>query len=183
MEVYEVFGQDGEKRGRVAVGEQGLYTEFDYAYPGSAPPSRLMLRGSKGEADIGVPVPEGGEMRLRRRLPRSHLRVGEEREFCLVPIGDDGEKKPKKEETTPRKERRWREEPHPEELVADGELRESLRGTEGALVSQVDEDIFLALRYTPGGVFPLMPAFRYGVSAVLGGKTYIVFRLRDGVPV
>lgn len=184
MEEYEVLSGDGESRGRVAVERQGLYMLFRYQCDVPAAPSHLVVRGEKGEAVIGVPVPEGGALRLRRRLSCRSVDVGRWTGFFLLGIGEappEKQESPEKPEA-PRRERHWREEEHPEELVADGELRESLRGVSGALVSQVDGDTFLALRYTPGGPFPMMPAFRYGVSARLGGRSYIVFRLRNGLP-
>lgn len=196
MEEYEVLSASGESRGRIRIEEQGLYKLFTYCWEGAAAPSRLMLRGDKGEICIGVPIPEGGTMRLRRRMSCRSVDVGNETGFFLIDPNEKPEipeapkepekaeesKPPEPEEKPARRERHWREEAHPEKLVRDEELKESLRGASGALVSQVDGDTFLALRYTPGGVFPMMPAFRYGVSAKLGGRSYIVFRLRDGKP-
>lgn len=108
-----------------------------------------------------------------------------------APSQEKTQEKPKKEsQEEPKKDTPpaskpssdWQPEPDPGRHIDDEEMKSCLSGIEGALVSYADFSILLALPYVPGGPFPLMPAFRLGRLARIKGKSYIVFRIRNGMP-
>ncbi|MGM9521528.1 MAG: hypothetical protein ACI3VB_03525 [Oscillospiraceae bacterium] len=76
----------------------------------------------------------------------------------------------------------WYFEPEPWRLFSDASLSSLCRGLDGAMVRDNGTSIFLALPYSPNSPFPLIPAFRSGSAATIGGKSFIVYRIEDGRP-
>lgn len=62
----------------------GLYmkVDCDCGVPGGTV-VRLVLRTDAGDAVLGIPVPEEGRLRLRRKLPGKYLPQGENARLCL----------------------------------------------------------------------------------------------------
>lgn len=76
----------------------------------------------------------------------------------------------------------WYIEPEPQRLFADETLRSAASGVEGVLSRSEGGDTLLAFPFSPSEPFPLIPAFRLGSAETIGGRSYMVFRVRDGQP-
>jgi hypothetical protein len=194
---YQVSGTDGESQGSVTVSQDGLFTSFCYEY--NAVPNavcRLICSADGKNLSLGVPVPNGGKLVLIKKLSKlefdsaSITALGS---FSLVPIVNKAtiennipvsppsaplpDEKPVQNKSSD-----WQAEPDPGRHFTDDEIKNSLSGIDGALVSLADFSTLLALPYTPGSPFPLMSAFKFGRIAHIHGKSYIVFRIRGGQP-
>ena len=66
--------ENGERIGTLAVCREGLYTRFEAAIPARPGLQRLWLCGERSAACLGLLVPEGERLSLRRRLSRAELR-------------------------------------------------------------------------------------------------------------
>lgn len=76
----------------------------------------------------------------------------------------------------------WYIETEPQRLFADETLRSAASGVEGVLSRSEGGDTLLAFPFSPSEPFPLIPAFRLGSAETIGGRSYMVFRVRDGQP-
>lgn len=76
----------------------------------------------------------------------------------------------------------WYIETEPQRLFADETLRSAASGMEGVLSRSEGGDTLLAFLFSPSEPFPLIPAFRLGSAETIGGRSYMVFRVRDGQP-
>lgn len=134
---------------------------------------KVWIHGVGGRLLLGTLVPEGGELRLRRRLSRGQM----ERERCWPVVGgevvlafsfgQDG----------------WQSEEHPERLVNDVVLRQALKG-KNMLLRQTGSGFFLSAAFDTGRPFPLAPLFC--LSKVEGGQQgrRLIFSFdREGNPV
>lgn len=76
----------------------------------------------------------------------------------------------------------WTPEPDPARYFTDPDLIASARRVTGALVRAEGEDALLAFPFSPSAPFPMLPAFRFGSAQEIDGRSYLVFRVREGVP-
>lgn len=76
----------------------------------------------------------------------------------------------------------WTPEPDPARYFADPDLIASARKVTGALVRAEGEDALLAFPFSPSAPFPMLPAFRFGSAQEIDGRSYLVFRVREGAP-
>lgn len=75
--------------GTLRITPAGLYAELCFLGPLRGV-SRLVLVGRCGELSLGVPVPAGERLHLRKKLPLSALKaLGELSGFVLRPIGEE----------------------------------------------------------------------------------------------
>ena len=65
---------DGERCGAVVTRREGAYTVFEARCALRPGLVRLYLFGPEGRGYLGLLCPEGGELRLRRRLSRAEMR-------------------------------------------------------------------------------------------------------------
>ena len=80
--------------GELEIREAGLYLAFSYSYTGSAAPSRLVIYRGQKALSLGIPVPDGAFLRLRKKLSLSALRSGgfDGVDFArLVPLSENTE--------------------------------------------------------------------------------------------
>lgn len=74
----------------------------------------------------------------------------------------------------------WAPEPDPARHFTDPDLVACARQVTGALVKPDGGDILLAFPFSPSMPFPMLPAFRFGAAQDIDGKSYLVFRVREG---
>lgn len=82
-QIYDIT-KNGQAVGTAAVEKDGLYYRFTCRCRGSGIFHLRVSRGGKEES-LGIPVPEGGEYRLRTRIPVSRFPAGEFRFFVEEP--------------------------------------------------------------------------------------------------
>ena len=73
MEKYPIY-IDGDKRGELRVYTEGLMTVFDARCDKAKGIVKLYVFGSEGKAYLGTMQPQGGGLRLVRRLSRAGLK-------------------------------------------------------------------------------------------------------------
>lgn len=69
----DVFTSDGAPAGAVSVTARGPRTVFDYSGPLAEGVRRLSLLSHGAALSLGIPVPEGGALRLHRTMTRLEL--------------------------------------------------------------------------------------------------------------
>jgi hypothetical protein len=75
----------------------------------------------------------------------------------------------------------WRPAGNPAALFfEDRDIARSCEGVTDALVSARAGLVLLAVPISPGEPFPMMPVFCFGTPWKIGGRDYIVFRIKDG---
>lgn len=83
-----------DNMGELEIRVEGLYLAFSYCYNGSAAPSRLVIYRGPKALSLGIPVPDGAFLRLRKKLSLSALRSGgfDGVDFArLVPLAENTE--------------------------------------------------------------------------------------------
>ncbi|MBR2935289.1 MAG: hypothetical protein IKB79_06900 [Oscillospiraceae bacterium] len=130
---------------------------------------KVWVHGRQGRLLLGTLVPEGGALRLYRRLTRNQL----ERDCCWPVTGGEtvlafsfGQDS-------------WVREEHPERLVKDVVLRQALKGT-AMLLRRVEGGFRLSASFDTAHPFPITPLFC--LSKVEGGRVIFSFD-REGNPV
>ena len=134
---------------------------------------KVWLRGREERFLLGTLVPEGGELRLSRRLSRGQL----ERCGCWPVTGGEtvlafsfGQMG-------------WQREGHPERLVKDVVLRQALQGQTMQLCRRED-GFLLSASFDTGRPFPLTPLFCLSkVERTQQGSRVIFSFDREGKPV
>lgn len=285
---YDVFTVGDEAAGTLTVSQSGLNTLFEYSSGPRPGLWRLVLLTSSGPLSVGIPVPEGGGLGLRRAFSRLALKgadlTGPVR-AVLVPSDFDysaltlnapepdpepdadpapepephqepeatpapppetpaapesapepetntetepspqpePEPEPKPEpapdphpepepephpepepepqpepEPAPEPEpepapepgqepetpltEHWAPEPDPGSRFSDPLLAAAAQGRKGVLSRLEGQDVLIAFPWSPSEPFAMLPAFRLGTAARIGGEPYMVFRLRSGQP-
>jgi hypothetical protein len=74
----------------------------------------------------------------------------------------------------------WFHTDQPETLFSDPDFADICRGVSNALTKQAGELTLLAVPVSPDEPFPMMPVFCLGDSGRIGGREYIVFRIKNG---
>lgn len=69
----DVFTSEGAPAGAISVAARGPRTVFDYAGPVTKEVRRLVLTSPGAALSLGIPVPEGGALRLHRAMTRLEL--------------------------------------------------------------------------------------------------------------
>ena len=149
--VFTVLETSAERR------EDGLY--------------KVLLRGrGGGEMSLGTLVPEGGALRLCRRLPSGTLEASgcwppvEVRAVRTFSFEGDGE---------------WEEAGPLPPLLSDPVIRRAAEEVKGALLRRRRDGMELAVPFSPREPFPLVPLICLGRLQRIGGRRYLVFSL-DG---
>jgi hypothetical protein len=65
-------------------------------------------------------------------------------------------------------------------IFGDPSVSEACANITGALMSVRDDHLLLAIPVSPDEPFPLMAIFCFGTSGVIGGREYIIFKVKDG---
>lgn len=184
---YKIF-DDGEMVGEMTVYAQGMMTVFEgTCKPDREGPFRVAALSGGYLILLGVMLPTEDGYYIRRSFSKNamaQLGIREISEFRL--IYPDGEENQDDEKTSIPDEtvqgNGWQDAPEPWRLFKDQELSEVCRQVKGAKMRrEEDGDISLAIpleRYAP---FPAMPIFCFGTYEKIQNKSYVLFRLRDGV--
>jgi len=138
---------------------------------------KAWLRGERGRFLLGTLIPEGGALRLRRRVSVAQLRG----QGVWPPQGADILM------TFPFSPRGapegWDWAERPWELVRDPVLERCLRGQGRCLVRKEAGGVVLALPFPAQGPFPVPPLFCLSRAADLGGERWALFAFSaDGRP-
>jgi hypothetical protein len=88
---------------------------------------------------------------------------------------DGGGRKPERRLTP-----EWTPEPEPERFFADGGRAGLTDALHGALAREDGGVIYLAAPISEEEPFPMTPVFCFGTPETIGGKDYLVFRLKNG---
>lgn len=139
---------------------------------------KAWLIGERGKALLGTLIPEGGALRLRRRMAVSGLRE----KGAFPPVGAEiAMAYPLAPEEEPPGQWQWTD--CPCRLLGDPALSRALQGVNRGLVKRDTDGFFLAIPYAPVCPFPIPPLFCLGQLAKLGSRWYAVFRFsRQGTP-
>lgn len=155
---------NGGAVGELTVEREALYTWFEARC--RLPEEGLWcvwVVGGGGELRLGVLEPAGEQAVIRRRF--SHR--------MTEPLGRllHGEIRPAAGE----RREAWTAAPNPEKAFRSPWLQRRLRGLEGALLRQGEEERRLALPYDKKKPFPLTTLFCFARIRRIGDRTYAVF--------
>jgi hypothetical protein len=89
------------------------------------------------------------------------------------PVNEDAQEEPEADGG-------WAPIPNPGIMFSDLNLTESCENVTGALLSSQDGCDLLAVPISPEEPFPLMAIFCFGSSGSIGGREYIIFKIKDG---
>ena len=184
------------KNGTVKLEQEGLLTVIEARIREMrAGITRLAALCGENVRPIGVLIPDGNGLFLRRRLSKAEWTAMGLTEITGFTLLADvtrqvdslyGEKK------RPPAEKRgglwfknldmlsWQTEEKPESCFADPALSRAAAKVRGVLRAEQDGMIYLAVPMNSGSCFPPLPVFRYGEPARIGGESCVVFRLKEG---
>ena len=74
----------------------------------------------------------------------------------------------------------WTQITTPGYIFSEPSVAEACDGITGALLAVREDHLLLAVPVSPEEPFPLMAVFCFGSSDLIGGREYIVFKVRDG---
>jgi len=201
--VYDVKTADGRVCGTLRVSESGLLTGFDFRSAEAPDVSRLLCLCGGKAVSLGIPVPDGRGISLRRSftkraleglglsavdgcrlVPLSAPGAPETAGQTKAPAGDTAEpQKPPAAQAPAAVPSGWLPEPDPARLLSDPALSADCAGAGDALVSGSGDCTLLALPLRDGGPAPLLPVFLLGEPASIGGRLHMVFHIRGGTVV
>lgn len=135
---------------------------------------KVWLRGGAGRMLLGTLVPEGGGLRLCRRVSKATL----ERGGCWPVSGGECVMAFAFEKEAGG----WRQENCPERLFKDESLRHMVAGR-GVLLRRETDGFCLGVRFDPGRPFPFAPLFCLARVEQVQGTLHALFCFdRDGNP-
>ncbi len=164
--------------GAVTVRQEGGTAICQALAPSGGALRKAWLLGTSGRALLGTLIPEGGGLRLRRRIPVEQLR----RQGAWPPTGAEigAVRPPGGGENAPPG---WHGVDCPGQLMGDPLLAQALQGVEKALLKRDEEGFLLAFPYGGERPFPIPPLFCLSWLERLGGRWYVLFRFsRRGCP-
>lgn len=214
----------GTATGTTTVYETGLFYVFECSCRAdSEKPLRLYCYTGSGFALIGVPMPAGGELRLKKKISKSelkHLGIDDISSFILsetAPVSAGSvtaEKAPAQQAAAPWPDSPpqtgaaipmtaaspgaadreaaaaspepqpaayiWKSETEPGRFFSDSSISASCRGLEGCLSAGEGDISMLAVPVSQDAPFPLIPVFLYGSGEMIGGREYVVFKIKNG---
>ncbi len=162
----------GKQAGKLKVYAEGIKTVFSAEtefFPGVL---RLAAVSKGSVVPIGVLSPSEKGLCLKKSFSRNSLE-----ELGLTNIDKALILSGEQEEA---KESKWSELPEPGAYFSDPDLKASCKGARGVLISKEGELAQLAFPLRKGVPFALMPAFCMGSPAVIDGKNYLIFKIKNG---
>ena len=151
--------------GRLLISQEGIWVRLETVRPDDGRGLyKVWVRGEEGEFLLGTLVPERGMLRLCRRISQREL----ERCGCWPVTGAEAVL------TLSFAHAVWHREEHPERLVKESVLRQSLQGCT-MLVQRQEHRICLAAEYHPGRPFPLPALFCLCRVERIQGRAHAVF--------
>ena len=154
-----------ETVGTLTAEDAGLYRQF-YAECRRVGTEvfRLYAVGEWETLALGIPVPDGTRLTLRKRIPRKSADLG-----LLL----RGELRPCRMEVPPQEV--WQSVSAPEELFRSGFLKEQVRGISGVLTRQDHGIRKVAIPYNRHRPFLLVSLFCFARILQIEGEQYAVF--------
>lgn len=179
---------DGGRIGTLNVFGDGGFTVFEFhGEAGGLSPMRLCCRCGDAVVPIGIPVPENGALRLRKRFTKNALRTAglSHIDGCaLAPLSEpvsrarlfaDPPDPPEKND-----DGEWRCEYEPWNMFTDDDIKNACRGISGALRRRRGDIDELAVPVSPYEPFPMIPVFCFGEIEEINGRQYVVFTVKSG---
>ena len=74
----------------------------------------------------------------------------------------------------------WMPVADPSVLFSDTEIEQMCRGVDGAITLTENEFTLLAVPVSPSKPFPMVSVFSFGSPEMIGGESYIVFKIKNG---
>ena len=178
--IHEVYCENNIC-GRVNVYKEELLTavELDSAVVPFI--ARLVYRNGADIFSVGIPIPEGGRLRLKKRFARFFPDGAGNGIYELIDVSTESEKS--KEEplkTVSPLPDGWTPEPDPSRLFKSERLIRACRNVSGACTFTKDGRGFLAVPISTSEPFPLASYLLYGTPYKTEGGYYMVFRLKNG---
>lgn len=160
--------------GRICVEREGTQVRLTAVRPDDGRGLyRAVLHGTRGNLPLGTLAPEGGILRLVRRVPLSAL----EQAGCWPVTGGEIVLSFLFNDTV------WTAEEHPERLFSDPILRRAVTGRR-FLLRRREGGFTLAARFDPCAPFPIAPLFCFARIACVMGERSALFEFdADGSPV
>ena len=167
-----------EGGGRLALREEGLQVHLEAVCPdGGQGVYKIWIWGAGGSLLLGTPAPEGGALRLRRRVSRRSLEqagcwpvTGGQLRLALPAQRPEGNC--------------WARAQRPGGLLADPVLERCADAGGPFLICRTPHGFRLAAPWRPDRPFPLTPLFCLARIEPLGGALHAVFSFRgDGTPI
>lgn len=179
---YKIL-DDGEMVGEMTVYSQGMMTVFEgFCKPDREGPFRVAARSGGYLILLGVMLPDAGGYYIRRSFSKNamtELGIREIDSFRL--IYPETDKKLDAETDAPSADG-WQDIAEPWHLFRDNELSEICRDVKGGRIRREENgDITFAVPLDRDAPFPAMPIFCFGTYKKIGNRSYVLFRLRDGV--
>ena len=180
---------DGMEAGQLEISKNGTY--FVFTFTGSTFFSdilRLVCFCGETPVPIGIPVPDGSRLSLKKQISKSSLSalgLTAIDKCILVPasVKFSAEKKaePASADTSPEvEEAEWVDDYEPWLLFEDEELKSACLGLKGALKQNCFDCTKLAVPVSTSEPFPMMPVFCFGEAQFINGRQYVVFVLKNG---
>ena len=174
--------------GTLNVFGDGAFTVFEFHGEASGlSPMRLCCRCGDCVVPVGIPVPENGVLRLRKRFTKNTLRTAglSQIDGCaLAPLSDPVSlarifsDPPARGETM--RDGEWECEYEPWGMFDDDDIKNACRGISGALRRRRGDLDCLAVPVSPYEPFPIMPVFCFGEIEEINGRQYVVFNVKSG---
>ena len=165
--------------GTLTVSISGLNTVFECrcSAGSSGEIQRLFCVSDGVPVAIGVLMPEGGGLHLRKRFTKNALmRLGlSSIESCFLSSASQAA-----QITPPDSACVWRTAAGHDLVFEDSALTASCHGRTDLLASGDPAQLLLAVPVETDAPFPLMPVFCFGDAAEIRGKDYVVFCLKNG---
>lgn len=159
---------DGDRAaGGLEISREGMFYRFRAACrSGGEGMMRLYISSGAAQADLGILAPCDGLWRLDRSLSARTLH-----EMGIT--GVDGCR-------IVHESGSWRAEDRPELLFAEPELQAACLGAKGVMALRRADEVLAAVPAESGKPFPAMTVFCLGHAQEICGKSYVVFRLKNG---
>ncbi|MDR0838070.1 MAG: hypothetical protein LBN99_00345 [Oscillospiraceae bacterium] len=184
----------GRRYGDAVLSPNGLMTEisFEGAPPDSENIYRLAAVCGEKYVALGVPTPGGAGLTFRKSFSKNALRelgFSEPSAFELILPGEvfaatvfAPEPEPVPEpEIVPATTAEWAEIANPAALFVENGVAAITDEVAGALVREEGGFVYLAAPISAGEAFSMMPVFCFGTPETIGGRDYLIFKLKNGV--
>ncbi len=172
---------EGESIGEAYVNDDGIRVKFDMQCKiVDEKIYRLYCIQGRAAAPIGIAVPERGRLRLKKTVSKKELTYRgiteidgfELRAASSVPSAE----KQMKESS----DGVWRRITDASHLFEDKDIAEACRNLPSALAMKSGGAEYLAISASPEQPFPMMPVFCFGEERYINGRSYIVFKIKNG---
>ena len=180
---------DGTEAGQLEISKNGIY--FVFTFTGSTFFSdilRLVCFCGETPVPIGIPVPDGSRLSLKKQVSKSQLAsqgLSTIDKCVLFPASVRFSSEKKSEtaavNTSPKaEEAEWIADYEPWLLFEDEDLKSACFALKGALKQSCFDCTKLAVPVSSSEPFPMMPVFCFGEAQIINGRQYVVFVIKNG---